>query len=214
VLRLFFIFIGLAALVLIPFVIWGESFERAFSQTGAIEWLGRYGRFAWAAGIGLLVMDLFLPVPATAVMAALGYVYGPLAGGLIGALGSCLSGALAYTLCRALGQPAAWRLLGPDGLAEGARLFARVGGWLVVLSRWLPVLPEVVACMAGLTRMPIQTFGLALVCGSTPLAFAFAAVGHAGVERPLLAIGLSALLPPLLWLAVQPYFRAKRAGAR
>jgi uncharacterized membrane protein YdjX (TVP38/TMEM64 family) len=214
VLRLFFIFVGLAALVLIPFAIWGESFERAFSQTGAIEWLSRYGRFAWAAGIGLLVMDLFLPVPATAVMAALGYVYGPLAGGLIGALGSCLSGALAYTLCRALGQPAARRLLGPKGLAEGERLFARVGGWLVVLSRWLPVLPEVVACMAGLTRMPIRTFGLALVCGSTPLAFAFAAVGHAGVERPLLAIGLSALLPPLLWLAVQPYFRAKRAGAR
>jgi uncharacterized membrane protein YdjX (TVP38/TMEM64 family) len=214
VLRLSAIFVGLAVLVLIPFAIWGEGFERAFGQAAAIEWLGRYGRWAWAAGIALLIMDLFLPVPATAVMAALGYVYGPLTGGLIGALGSCLSGALAYALCRTLGQPVARRLLGPEGLAEGERLFAQVGGWLVVLSRWLPVLPEVIACMAGLTRMPVRTFGLALVCGSAPLAFAFAAVGHAGVERPLLAIGLSALLPPILWLVVQPYFRAKRAGAR
>jgi uncharacterized membrane protein YdjX (TVP38/TMEM64 family) len=213
-LRLFLIFLGLAVLVLIPFAIWGEGFERSLSGAAAIDWLTQHGRWAWAAGIVLLVSDLFLPVPATAVMAALGYVYGPFVGGLIGAFGSCLAGGLAYGLCRTLGQPAARRLLGPEGLADGERLFARVGGWLVVLSRWLPVFPEVIACMAGLTRMPARIFALALVCGSAPLAFTFAAVGHAGVERPLLAIGLSALLPPLLWLGVQPYFRARRAGAR
>ena len=213
-LRLFLIFLGLAVLVLIPFALWGEGFERSLSGEAAIDWLARFGGWAWAPGIALLIMDLFLPVPATAVMAALGYVYGPLVGGLIGALGSWLSGVIAYLLCRILGRPIARRLLGPDGLAEGEVLFARAGGWLVVLSRWLPVFPEVIACMAGLSRMLPLTFAFALACGTLPLAFTFAAIGHAGTERPLLAIGLAALLPPLLWLAVQRHFRVMRARAR
>jgi uncharacterized membrane protein YdjX (TVP38/TMEM64 family) len=158
--------------------------------------------------------DLVLPIPATAVMAALGFVYGPVAGGLIATLGSFLSGALAYLLCRRFGRPAAARLLGPRQLMEAERLFARVGGWLVVLSRWLPVFPEVIACMAGLARMRPLPFFVALACGSAPLGFAFAAIGHAGVDHPVLAIALSAVLPPLLWLSVQPYFRAKQRAPR
>lgn len=213
-LRLFSIFVGLAVLVLIPFALWGEGFERTLSGDAALQWLAGFGGWAWAPGIALLILDLFLPVPATAVMAGLGYVYGPFLGGLIGALGSWLSGAIAYLLCRIFGRPVARRLLGADGLVEAEWLFARVGGWLVVLSRWLPVFPEVIACMAGLGRMRILAFAFALACGSVPLAFTFAAIGHAGTEHPLLAIGLAALLPPLLWLAVQRHFRVLRAGAR
>jgi uncharacterized membrane protein YdjX (TVP38/TMEM64 family) len=208
--RLFWIFIALALLVLMPFLIWGQGFERAFSQAGAIAWLREYGAWAWAAGLVLLMLDLVLPIPATAVMAALGYIYGPLQGGLIAAAGSILSGALGYGLCRLLGRRAAQRVLGERDLERGERLFARVGGWLVVLSRWLPVFPEVIACMAGLSRMRATTFFIALACGSLPLGFAFAAVGHAGVEHPTLAIGLSAILPPLLWLLVQPFFRTRQ----
>jgi membrane protein DedA with SNARE-associated domain len=74
----------------------------------------------------------------------------------------------------------------------------------------LPVFPEVIACMAGLSRMPPLAFFAALACGSAPLGFVFAMIGHAGVDYPVLAIALSAGLPPLLWLGVQPYFRAKR----
>jgi uncharacterized membrane protein YdjX (TVP38/TMEM64 family) len=208
--RLFWLFLILALVVLIPFVIWGSGFERTFSREGAIAWLTGYGRWAGVVGILLLMSDLFLPIPATAVMAALGFVYGPVVGGLIATLGSILSGALAYLLCRWFGRPAALRVLGPEDLADGERLFARVGGWLVVLSRWLPVFPEVIACMAGLARMPPLSFFIALVCGSAPLGFVFAVIGHAGVAYPVVAIALSAGLPPLLWLAVQPYFRARR----
>ena len=208
--RLFGWFLLLALIVLIPFLIWGSGFEQSFSQEGAIAWLTGYGQWASVAGILLLMSDLVLPIPATAVMAALGFVYGPVAGGLIATLGGFLSGALGYLLCRWFGRPVAIRLLGPKDLADGERLFARVGGWLVVLSRWLPVFPEVIACMAGLSRMPPLPFFAALACGSAPLGFVFAMIGHAGVDHPVLAITLSAGLPPLLWLSVQPYFRAKR----
>jgi uncharacterized membrane protein YdjX (TVP38/TMEM64 family) len=209
-LRLLGLFLLLALAVLIPFAIWGSGFEQSFSPEGAAAWLTGYGQWAGVAGILLLMSDLVLPIPATAVMAALGFVYGPVVGGLIATSGSFLSGALGYLLCRWFGQPVALRLLGPNDLLEGERLFARVGGWLVVLSRWLPVFPEVIACMAGLSRMPPLPFFAALACGSAPLGFVFAMIGHAGVDFPVLAIALSAGLPPLLWLGVQPYFRAKR----
>jgi uncharacterized membrane protein YdjX (TVP38/TMEM64 family) len=64
--------------------------------------------------------------------------------------------------------------------------------------------------MAGLTRMPATAFFAALACGSIPFGFAFAAIGHAGVDRPLIAIALSALLPPILWAVIHAYLRRKR----
>jgi uncharacterized membrane protein YdjX (TVP38/TMEM64 family) len=211
--RLLGLFLLLALAVLVPFLIWGAAFEQSFGEQAAVAWLAGWGPWAGLAGVLLLIADLVLPIPASAVMAALGILYGPLAGGLLAFAGGFLSGTLAYLLCRALGRPAALRLLGPQGLAEGEQLFARAGGWLVVFSRWLPVLPEVVACMAGLARMPPAAFLTALACGSAPLGFAFAALGHAGATTPILAIALSAGLPPLLWLAVGPCLRARR-GAR
>ncbi|MDX1548863.1 MAG: VTT domain-containing protein [Rhodothermales bacterium] len=210
--RLLWLFLGLAVLVLIPFFLWGGAVEAFFVQGGAVAWLRGYGPWAGVAGVLLLVSDLVLPVPGTVVMAALGYLYGPVAGGLLAAGGSFLSGAVGYGLCRALGRRGARWLLGARDLERGERLFARVGGWIVALSRWLPVFPEVVACMAGLTRMRAPVFFAALACGSLPLGFVFATIGHAGVERPVLAVVLSAGLPPLLWLAVRRWIQKKDSG--
>jgi uncharacterized membrane protein YdjX (TVP38/TMEM64 family) len=156
-----------------------------------------------------LIADLFLPLPATLIMSALGYIYGPLVGGLISAAGSFASGLLAYWLCRMLGDNAATWLLGKKEYERGKKLSARIGGWVVALSRWLPVFPEVVACMAGLTRMPVRYFYLALASGSVPLGFTYAIIGNSGVENPALAIGLSAGLPPLIWFCVNRIIRTR-----
>lgn len=208
--RLFGLFLGLALLVVVPFLIWGEGFERRLAMLDAAEWMRDYGAWAWAIGILLLMSDLILPIPATAVMTALGVLYGPLLGGLIAAGGSFLSGSAGYMACRAFGRGAAMRILGEKDLKRGELLFSRFGGWLVVLSRWLPVFPEVIACMAGLTRMPMTAFFAALACGSVPFGFGFAAIGYAGVDRPVMAIGLSAVVPPILWVATHSYLRRKR----
>jgi len=205
--RLIGLFFGLAVLVIIPFLIWGDGLETRFSAFNTVDWLRSYGGWAWVAGLLLLIGDLLLPIPATAVMTALGIVYGPWLGGAVAAFGSFIAGALGYGLCRMFGQNAARRLLGERDHIRGQQLFAHYGGWLVVLSRWLPIFPEVVACMAGLTRMPAWAFFAALVCGSVPFGFTFAALGHAGIEQPVLAIGLSALAPPALWAVVHTYLR-------
>lgn len=208
--RLFLLFLGLAALVLIPFFIWGDDLMSAFSEAGAIAWLNQFGNWAWAVGILLLMGDLLLPLPATVIMAALGYTYGFLWGGLISAIGSFVAGSLGYWLCRMFGKKTALKLLGEKDFERGEKIFSRqVGGWLIVLSRWLPVFPEVLACMAGLARMPVGNFHTALAAGSIPLGFTYAYLGSTGVDHPVLAIVLSAGVPPVIWLLLRPAFQKR-----
>ena len=203
VLRLTWIFLVLAILVALPFLIWGDRIEALLHQDRLVAWFQSYRSSAWLIAIVLLVSDLVLPIPNTMVMAALGVIYGPVVGGLVATIGTTLSGLLGYGLCRRFGRPLARRLAAEADLRAGEALFARSGGFIVAASRWLPVLPEVISCMAGLARMPFRRFALALLCGSAPLGFVVAALGYAGTDRPLLTLVLCALLPLPLWYLLQ-----------
>ncbi len=198
--RLVIWFMVLAGLVLGIWGLWGGSWEEAFGGGASVSWLERAGPWAWAAGIALLIGDLLLPVPGTVVISGLGYVYGVLLGGLVAAVGLILAGMLGYGVGRLFGEATARRWLGDKDYQRGASLFEAGGGWLVAISRALPVLPEVISCTAGLVRMPFAKFVVALACGSVPMGFIFAAIGSAGRETPGWALGLSLLIPALLWL--------------
>jgi uncharacterized membrane protein YdjX (TVP38/TMEM64 family) len=199
--RLTAVFIALALIILVPFLVWGERFEEMFTGDALQLWLAQWGRaWGWLVALALLAADLFLPVPGTAVMSGLGYVYGGWWGGLIAAAGSFLAGTLAYGLCRSFGTRMSLRLMGEKGLVQGRRLFAtRSGGFIVAVSRCLPLLPELVACMAGLTKMPAARFFTALACGCLPMGFLFAGIGSAGRDDPALAMALSILIPAVLY---------------
>ncbi len=206
--RLLLLFFALALLVFVPFLLWGGHFERAMTLEGTVAKLRSTGPWAWLVGIALLVLDLFLPILGTVVMSALGLIYGWVLGGLLASLGSIAAGLLAYGLCLRFGRRAALRLTGEESLREGERLFhGELGGWIVALSRWMPVLPEVVACLAGIARMPLRRFFPALCVGSIPVGFVFARIGEAGENRPGLALLLSAGLPPLLWALFRGGYR-------
>ena len=210
--RLLRIFLILTVLVLIPFFIWGGKLMVLFDGDSARRWIQSWGALGGVAVMGLLIADLFLPIPATGVMSAAGYIYGTVAGGLLSVTGSFLSGMLAYWLCKTFGRRAAERLAGAEGLAQNEALFRRGGPWLVALSRWLPVFPEVIACLAGLAQMKLRTFTVALLCGTVPMGFAYAAVGALFVNEPAWAMGLSIALPVALWLLFRPLL--KREDAR
>ena len=205
--RNWLVFLVLAISIIVPFLIWGEWFTNLFSGEGATGLLSQYGDWAWLVGIILLIGDLFLPLPSTVIMATLGLLYGPILGGLVSSLGSFLSGMLAFGICKALGRKGALYILGEKDLAKGEQLFLDKGGWIVALSRWLPILPEIVACMAGLNQMRTRSFIIALLCGSIPLGFVFAFIGHRGVEYPIFTIIISAGLPPILWIIARSTLR-------
>lgn len=205
--RLILCFLGLAVLVLGTWLVWGGSWEEQFTLAGSVNWLEGAGPWAWAAGIALLAGDLILPVPGTVVISALGLIYGVMLGGTIAAVGLMTAGLFGYGLGRLFGEQFARRWLGDRDYAKGKLLFAAGGGWVVALSRALPILPEVISCTAGLVRMPFKRFLVSLGCGSVPMGFLFAAIGQAGREAPGWAIGLSLAVPALLWFAASRILR-------
>lgn len=189
----------LLAAIIIPFLIWGSAFETLLNPTALRALLEDNRSLAWLIGIALLVADLFLPIPSTIVMSALGWLYGPLTGGLISSTGLLLSAQLAYQLSLRFGRPFAARLAGEESLSAAAAWFSRAGGACVAVSRCLPVLSEAIACLAGLSRFPPRDFFAASLLGAIPAGLAFAYIGHLGREDSSTATVLSAALPVLLW---------------
>jgi membrane protein DedA with SNARE-associated domain len=110
-----------------------------------------------------------------------------------------LAGMLGYGVGRFFDEKFAKRWLGEKDFEKGRSLFEKSGAWVVAMSRALPILPEVLACMAGLLRMPFGTFVIALACGSVPMGFLFAWIGMVGREQPAWGLAFSLGVPAVLW---------------
>jgi uncharacterized membrane protein YdjX (TVP38/TMEM64 family) len=165
----------------------------------AVLALRNYGSWAWALGIVLIWVDLVLPIPQTAVIAALGIIYGTLVGGLLGSLALITSGLLGYCLMLTSARRLAQRFAGPRSLHKMESYFDRGGAWAIVLTRSLPYsVPEAMVFLAGLAGMPMRKFTAALTIGSVPTAFVFAAIGAGWADQPILALAASFVLPVLL----------------
>jgi uncharacterized membrane protein YdjX (TVP38/TMEM64 family) len=178
----------------------------------AVFMLREYDSWAWALGIALIWADLVLPIPQTAVIAALGIIYGTVFGGLLGSVGLISSGVLGYALMRTSARRFVNRWVGRQSLHKMESLFDRAGAWAVVLTRSLPYsIPEAIVFLAGLAGMPMGKFTMALTVGSVPTAFAFAAIGAGWADQPILALTVSYVLPILL-LPIALYLMRLRAS--
>jgi uncharacterized membrane protein YdjX (TVP38/TMEM64 family) len=177
----------------------------------AVLTLRQYESWAWALGIALIWADLVLPVPQTAVIAALGIIYGTLLGGLLGSLGLISGGFLGYVLMRTSARRYVQRFVGPRSLHKMEGVFDRGGAWAIVLTRSLPYsVPEAMVFLAGLAGMPMGKFIATLTIGSVPTAFVFAAIGAGWASQPILALAVSYVLP-ILVLPVALYLMWRRA---
>ena len=213
--RWWMLILGLILCFLVPFFAFNHTFARLFSAEGITTWLEGYAQFAWLAGMLLLILDVFLPLPGTLIMAGLGYLYGPLAGGAMSVMAIILSSILAYWLCRVFGIGFTRKFLGQGRFEKGQQTMREKGPWYIALTRWLPILSEVTACLAGLTKMPFAMFFLATACGAVPLGFIFAFLGSTGQENPMLAVILNLTVPAILWLFVWLVIRkSKRSSVR
>ena len=192
--------LGALAIVLASFV----RIPTPEEANDAVLTLRSYGRWTWAAGIALIWADVVLPIPQTAVIAALGIIYGTLLGGLLGSLGLISGGLLGYVLMLTSARRFVQRVTGRQALQKMERVFDQGGAWAIVLTRSLPYsVPEAMVFLAGLAGMPIRKFTAALILGGVPTAFAFAAIGAGWADQPVVALVVSYVLPiPLLPVAL------------
>jgi uncharacterized membrane protein YdjX (TVP38/TMEM64 family) len=165
----------------------------------AVLTLRGHERWAWAVGIALIWADVVLPIPQTAVIAALGIIYGTLLGGLLGSLALISSGLLGYVLMFTSARRFLQRFAKPGSLQKMESLLDQRGAWAIVLTRSLPYsVPEAMVFLAGLAGMPMRKFTAALTLGGVPTAFAFAAIGAGWDDQPVLALAVSYVVPILL----------------
>ncbi len=192
------VILAIVFVLLGPYFIWHEQMDAYFASESYRQWLISVRPYAWMVGIGLIVCDLFLPVPAPPIMAAMGTLYGTIVGGLVATTGSILAGLCAYGLSRLLGLRAARFLASESELADLQRFFDSWGAAGIIASRALPVVPEVMTLLAGLAKMHFGRFMLSLTLGSIPVGFALAWVGEkAGTSSSLLLV--LTLVPACGW---------------
>jgi uncharacterized membrane protein YdjX (TVP38/TMEM64 family) len=197
--RLLALLVAAAVIVGAPFLLFGDALDVLLSQERLLAEFGEYRSFAWIVALLLLLSDVFLPIPNSAVMAAMGMLYGPLLGGVVSALGLLVSGLFGYGVCRLLGRPAALRLVGARDLDKGEAVFRRGGELAVIVSRPIPLLSEAIACLAGIVVMPLRPYALALSCGVAPYGFLVAGAGYYGRDLPILTLALAAVIPLPFW---------------
>ena len=172
--------------------------------------LQNYGTWGWAVGIAVIWADLVLPIPQTAAIAALGIIYGTVLGGLLGSIGLISGGLVGYGLMFTSARRLAQRFAGRASLHKVERLFDRGGAWAIILTRSLPYsVPEAVVFLAGIAGMPMRQFTAALTIGSVPVAFAFAGIGAASADQPILALAVSHALSIVL-LPIAIYLMRRR----
>jgi len=152
--------------------------------------------------IGLLFMDLFIAVPTLAVSILSGYLLGFGLG-----FGSALTGLIAvglvgYAISRRFG-PYMISLLLRDA-SERQQLiqtFSNYGFSMILVCRAIPMLPEVCACIAGMTKMPLSRFMLAWLISTIPYALIASYAGSiSSVENPMPAIYAAIALSLVMWI--------------
>lgn len=205
--RLFLSILVLAALLVTSLLLFEEVLEGLFGGEKALDWLRERADWGWLAAIGLIAADLVLPVPGTAILTALGAQYGTVLGGLVGAVGMIIAGCIAYGLCRAFGDRGARLIVGDKNLPGVTTWFHRWGGFAVAASRALPLLPEVISCLAGVVRMPFPRFLVAVALGSVVVGLAFAGFGDFAGERIATATVISVVVPFMFWPLLRVYFK-------
>lgn len=136
------------------------------------------GRLAVAGIIGgLLAGDLILPVPSSVLMTLSGAFLGLAAGTAVSFAGSMASALIGFGLCRRFGHSAFSRFTGEVDANRIAQFLRQYGVWGILLSRSVPMLTEIVSCVAGLSDLPFRTFATLAAAGTLPVCAVYAWAG-------------------------------------
>jgi uncharacterized membrane protein YdjX (TVP38/TMEM64 family) len=183
------------AIILVPFLLFGEKIETW--TEGFLE--SASDQAGWIAVVlgALLASDVLVPVPSSLASTAAGFFLGFAAGALTSLTGMTISCILGYWLGARFGRPLANRLVGDHELTRLERLSQRVGNWVIVISRPVPMLAEASALLAGISGMSTYQFLLLSTLSNLGISVVYAAVGafSATTNSFLLAFAGSILVP-------------------
>lgn len=164
-------------------------------------WLSGSGRWGAAAiGVGLLIADVFLPVPASLIMVANGALFGIVGGTLLSLFGGLAASAVGFAVGRR-GSAAFRRWVPEDERRRADALLRQWGDLAVVVTRPVPILAESVAILAGTSPLGWRRFLVASAAGTLPAALLYALTGAtaARLDSVFLMFGLVLLVAAAVW---------------
>ena len=177
-------------------------------------WLSGSGRWGAAAiGVGLLIADVFLPVPASLIMVAHGALFGILGGKLLSLFGGLAASAVGFAVGRR-GWPALHRWVPEDECRRADALLRKWGDLAVVVTRPVPILAESVAILAGTSPLSWRRFLVASAARPLPVALLYALTGAtaAQLDSAFLMFGLVMLVAALVWFGGRRLRRDPKGG--
>lgn len=160
--------------------------------------------------ISLLFLDLFVAVPTLTVAILAGYFLGHLYGFIAVLMGFSMAGISGYCLSRWYGSKLLAVLIKDEQKRnEAITLFQKHGLVTILLSRAMPILPEVSACLAGMMKLRFRVFLSAWLASTVPYAFIATYAGSiSSIDNPKPAIFIAIGLSGGLWTCWFFYHRA------
>lgn len=144
--------------------------------TDPLPWMRAGGIMAALVGVGLLIADVFLPVPSSLVMIAHGAIFGVFIGTLLSLIGSVGATLVGFTVGRR-GGSLLERMVTKQERVRANRLLSRWGALAIVITRPIPLLAETVAILAGASPLGWARVTVAAIAGSLPGALLYALTG-------------------------------------
>ena len=166
---------------------WADAAQTAGMETAVIS-------------IGLLVIDVILPIPSSLIMLGNGSVFGVGLGTLISTLGCFGATLVAFSVGR-YGAGRVTRFVGPEEQRRANLLLERWGVAAIILSRPLPLLAETVAMLAGASSMSWSRLIVSALASAVPLGllYALTGAGAAKLDHIGAVLGILTLVAALIW---------------
>ncbi len=174
--RTVWLFLGVMALILVPFCLFEEGINATFEAlTSSSQTFLLVATILFLA----LALDIFLPVPSSLASTMCGMTLGLGWGFLLSFMAmnvSCLLGYLLGKVCSARAQ----RMIGEHETQLLRGFFQRYDVAVLVALRAVPVFAEASILFAGITRTPPLKTTLLLLLANAAVSLPYAYVGHLG----------------------------------
>ncbi|MBL4885861.1 MAG: VTT domain-containing protein [Planctomycetaceae bacterium] len=193
----------------IPFVFFGEFLEDAIES-----WIqGDFSlTFRLAVVVLCLLVDIFLPVPSSAVITYAGATCGIISATLAAWAGLTLGALLGYELGRLLGSRLINRLSSQQDREQMQKFVSQYGGLAIVLTRPLPILGETAVLIVGSLFMRRSVFYLSVALSNLAISLVYASFGYWFSDPSWLPwiIAASLIAPLMLTFAARRYLSARQ----
>ncbi|MBO6548344.1 MAG: VTT domain-containing protein [Rhizobiales bacterium] len=169
----------------------------------------------WASAliIALLFSDLFFAVPTLTLTILAGFFLGFPLGSIVSLIGVSLATFTGYLLSWRWGENVLKILVKKQDDREDLKAaFHSKGPVMIILARAAPMIPEVTACMAGVTKMPFAKYALFHLLGTLPyILIATYAGSISTIESPQPAIIAALLLYAVMWIGWYIFRKKQKA---